>query len=110
MQQKEAMFYTPVYNGVRCDLCARRCIITEGREGVCRVRKNINGKLYTEDYGSVAINFVDSIEKKAQYHFNPGAMTCSYGTSSCNFRCKFCINPSLSMGKIANVAGVRFFL
>jgi pyruvate formate lyase activating enzyme len=70
---KEAMLYTPVVDGVRCDLCARRCVIPNGKQGYCKVRRNIDGTLFTESYGNVVLRFVDGIEKKALYHFNPGS-------------------------------------
>ncbi len=93
---KEAMLYVPVTSGVRCNVCARRCVIPEGKAGFCRVRRNLHGRLVSDVYGSVAVNYVDTIEKKGLYHFNPGSMTYSFGTLGCNFRCKFCINFSLS--------------
>jgi pyruvate formate lyase activating enzyme len=47
---KEAMFYEQIKNAVKCGLCARNCMISEGQLGVCRVRKNIKGKLYSLVY------------------------------------------------------------
>jgi pyruvate formate lyase activating enzyme len=44
---KEAMFYKQVKNAVKCELCARNCVIPEGQLGFCRVRKNMKGKLYS---------------------------------------------------------------
>ncbi len=93
------MFYSPTTLGVRCDLCARRCVIPEGKVGYCNVRRNENAKLLTDIYGYLSLRFIDNIEKKAQYHFNPGSATFSFGTTSCNFRCKFCINHELSNQK-----------
>jgi len=91
------MFWESNSNGIICTLCARRCIIAEGDVGFCRVRKNIKGKLFTAVYGEVSAAYVDPIEKKPLFHFNPGSYVYSIGTSSCNFRCKFCLNFSLSM-------------
>jgi pyruvate formate lyase activating enzyme len=91
-----AKLYTPVASGVRCDLCARRCIIPEGKVGFCNVRRNVGGRLLTDIYGYLTLRFIDNIEKKPLYHFNPGSSTFSFGTTSCNFRCKFCINYELS--------------
>jgi len=90
------MLYAPVDGGVICNLCARKCVVQNGKSGFCRVRKNIDNKLVTEVYGATTLNYVDAIEKKALFHFNPGSYTFSFGTSSCNFRCKFCINFMLS--------------
>ncbi len=91
-----AMLYTPLSSAVRCDLCARRCVIPEGKVGFCNVRRNVDGRLLTDIYGALSLRFIDNIEKKMLYHFNPGSSTYSFGTTCCNFRCKFCINFDLS--------------
>lgn len=95
----EAMLYETVLgtNRVLCNLCARRCVISEGEAGFCRVRKNVRGRLFTLLYGEASAEYVDTIEKKSLFHFNPGSIVYSIGTVSCNFRCKFCINHSLSL-------------
>ena len=48
---KEALFYKKLRDAVQCELCARGCVIPEGRVGFCRTRKNIKGKLYNLTYG-----------------------------------------------------------
>ena len=30
---------------IQCQICPRKCILSEGQEGFCHVRKNINGKI-----------------------------------------------------------------
>ena len=46
--QKDALLYEPYPDGnVRCHLCAHHCLIPEGKRGVCQVRQNVGGKLYT---------------------------------------------------------------
>ena len=89
---KEAVLYEPTENGVRCNLCARRCLIREGQSGFCRVRRVKAGKLYTEVYGLIDGMAADPIEKKPLFHFAPGSTAFSISTSSCNFRCQFCLN------------------
>jgi pyruvate formate lyase activating enzyme len=89
---KEAVLYSSLKEGVRCDLCARRCVIHEGETGFCRVRTLKKGKLYTTVYGLLDGMAADPIEKKPLYHFAPGSRTFSISTSSCNFRCQFCCN------------------
>ncbi len=86
-------------NKVKCNLCHRRCIISEGATGVCGVRKNINGKLYTLVYGKLTSANIDPIEKKPLFHFNPGAGVLSISTVGCNFMCKFCCNWVISQMK-----------
>ncbi len=81
---------------VRCELCPHRCILKEGQVGVCRVRKNIDGKLYTLNYGSVSSMAVDPIEKKPLFHFKPTSQVLSLATVGCNMRCKHCQNWEIS--------------
>ncbi len=83
-------------NKVRCELCPFRCVLKEGQTGVCRVRKNIGGKLYTMIYGSVSSIAVDPIEKKPLFHFKPGSQVFSISTVGCNLRCKHCQNWEIS--------------
>jgi pyruvate formate lyase activating enzyme len=89
---KEAVLYSVIKKGVRCDLCARRCVLGEGETGFCRVRTVKDGKLYSIVYGLIDGMAADPVEKKPLFHFAPGSSTFSISTSSCNFRCKFCLN------------------
>ncbi|MBD3407698.1 MAG: AmmeMemoRadiSam system radical SAM enzyme [Candidatus Lokiarchaeota archaeon] len=89
---REALLYTKIKDGVRCDLCARRCVIEEGKSGFCRVRVLEDGKLYSKVYCKIDGMAADPIEKKPLFHFAPGSKAFSISTSSCNFRCKFCLN------------------
>ena len=50
-------------NAVRCNACAHRCLIREGKRGICQVRFNQEGKLYVP-WGYVAGLQADPIEKK----------------------------------------------
>ena len=94
---KEAMFYEKLKDGsVRCNLCRRHCVIPKGGKGVCRVRENVDGKLYSLVYGLTTGLSIDPIEKKPFFHFLPGTRVLSFGTVSCNWRCKFCQNWELS--------------
>lgn len=90
---KEAMFYEKIEKGfVQCFLCPHHCRIAPGKAGTCRVRKNIEGKLYTVNYARLSSWGMDPIEKKPLYHFYPGSWIFSAGSFGCNFRCKFCQN------------------
>jgi pyruvate formate lyase activating enzyme len=77
---------------VRCHLCAHRCVIPAGGLGVCDVRKNVGGKLFTLVYGRTISRHVDPIEKKPLFHIHPGSMAYSIATLGCNFRCQWCQN------------------
>ncbi len=75
---------------VSCILCPHNCIIENGKSGFCRVRKNINGVLYSLNYGKISAVNVDSIEKKPLFHFYPGKKILSIGSIGCNLHCSFC--------------------
>ena len=83
-------------NTVRCSLCPHRCIIREGKQGICGVRINHGGTLYAATFGRVAAKEVDPIEKKPLYHFLPGTLSYSLGTIGCNFHCEHCQNWHIS--------------
>jgi pyruvate formate lyase activating enzyme len=94
---REAMLYEKLdERSVRCALCAHRCTIKEGRQGICGVRENRGGSLNTLVYGKTISAAVDPIEKKPLYHFLPGATAFSIATVGCNFHCQFCQNADIS--------------
>jgi pyruvate formate lyase activating enzyme len=97
---KEALFYEKTGgNKVRCGLCRFRCLIDDGRRGICAVRENRGGTLYTLVYGKAVAEHVDPIEKKPLYHVMPGSRTFSVATVGCNFRCLHCQNYSISQAE-----------
>lgn len=64
VNMKEAMYYKKADNGtVQCHLCPHHCRIALGQVGTCRVRQNIDGKLYIANYGRVSSWGMDPIEK-----------------------------------------------
>lgn len=92
-----AELYAPVnQNLVKCTACARYCQLHEGQTGLCGMRQNIGGKLYSLNYGKVFVGHIDPIEKKPVTHYNPGTRIFSIGTSGCNFLCRYCINYEIS--------------
>ena len=94
---KLSSYYKKLANrAVRCTLCRHRCIIREGESGICRVRVNKEGKLYSLVYGYPIALHIDPIEKKPLFHFLPGSNALSIATVGCNFRCKFCQNWDIS--------------
>ncbi|AEM38947.1 Radical SAM domain protein [Pyrolobus fumarii 1A] len=100
---REARLWEPLPDKpgyVKCNLCARRCTIAPGRYGVCGVRKNIGGKLYTLVYGLLTAMNLDPIEKKPLYHFEPGSGVLSISTVGCNFFCQFCQNWEISQSRL----------
>jgi len=94
---KEALLYEKLENkSVHCYLCSHHCRIADKKFGICGVRQNIEGVLYTHAYGKVIASHIDPIEKKPLYHFLPGSFSFSIATIGCNFRCGFCQNWQIS--------------
>jgi pyruvate formate lyase activating enzyme len=99
----EAKFYKQLKdNKVRCNLCNHRCLILPNKTGLCGVRQNQGGKLYTLVYGRPISVHVDPIEKKPFYRFMAGTATLSFGTFGCNFRCNWCQNWEISQTNKGN--------
>ncbi len=94
---KEAQFYEKLGDQtVKCFLCAHHCLISEGKRGLCAVRENKGGVLYSLVYGKLVSMNVDPIEKKPLFHFYPKSKSFSISTVGCNFRCKHCQNYDIS--------------
>lgn len=94
---KKALFYEKsTGNTVRCLLCRQHCLIRNNQRGLCHVRENCEGELYTLNYGKLIAENIDPIEKKPLYHFLPGSSTYSIAAPGCNFRCRNCQNYTIS--------------
>lgn len=83
---------------VQCQNCAHYCVILPGKRGICGVRENRDGKLYSLVYGKACAIHIDPIEKKPFFHFLPGSHSLSVATVGCNFRCANCQNWDISQG------------
>ena len=94
---KEVMFYKSLDDGkVQCQTCFRKCVVSPGNRGFCRVRENRDGKYYSLVYAQPSAIQIDPVEKEPQYHFLPGTEILCFGTVGCNFRCRHCHNWHLS--------------
>ena len=88
---REGELYSKEPDGsVRCYACGHRCLIRDGRGGVCRVRYNRGGKLLVP-YGYVGALQCDPIEKKPFFHAYPGTDALSLGMLGCDFHCAYCL-------------------
>ena len=76
---------------VECFACGHRCPIPAGFAGVCKVRFNRGGTLYTP-YGYVNSAACDPIEKKPFFHAMPGSRALSFGMLGCDLHCGYCQN------------------
>ncbi len=93
----EALYYSKLENKkVRCELCPWNCELLPQQTGICKVRTNDNGKLFSLVYNKVAAFGIDPIEKKPLYHFYPGKNILSIGEVGCNLQCSFCQNHRIS--------------
>jgi len=90
---KPALFWQALGDGkVQCQLCPNQCILSPGQRGLCKVRENQDGQLYSLVYGKQVTKQIDPIEKKPLYHFLPGAKAYSFATAGCNLSCLYCQN------------------
>ena len=92
---------------VRCFLCAHHCVVAEGKRGICGVRENRDGLLYSLVYGKLVSMNVDPIEKKPLFHFYPASTSFSISTVGCNFKCRHCQNYDIAQypSKHDNIPG-----
>jgi pyruvate formate lyase activating enzyme len=98
---REALYWQEgtTKNSVNCLLCPQMCVIAQDKKGFCRVRQNLEGRLYTLNYGKCSSYGMDPIEKKPLYHFYPGSYIFSVGTFGCNMGCGFCQNWRIAHGE-----------
>jgi len=76
---------------LKCYACGHRCLIKEGKRGICKVRFNEAGQL------RVPVNYVaalacDPTEKKPFFHCLPGSDTLTFGMLGCDLHCAYCQN------------------
>jgi pyruvate formate lyase activating enzyme len=100
---KQAILYKKMKNNlVQCEVCAHQCVIAPQKRGICSVRENQGGKLYSLNYEkAIALN-IDPVEKKPLFHFLPGTEVLSLGAAGCNFKCLHCQNYDISQSPKEN--------
>lgn len=81
----------PEEGAVRCVACGHRCVIRNGKRGICQVRFNQDGTLRVP-WGYVAALQADPIEKKPFSHFLPGSTALTFGMLGCDFHCGYCFS------------------
>lgn len=96
---KEALFYSYENGILSCFLCPHHCKLMNGSLGRCGVRKAIDNKLYSINYGKIASVCIDPIEKKPIAQWMQGSEVLSVGSFGCNLKCDFCQNYEISMYK-----------
>lgn len=93
---------------IRCVACGHRCLLGEGRRGICKVRFNQGGQLRVP-FGYVAGLQSDPVEKKPFYHVYPGSDALTFGMMGCDFHCSYCQNwvTSQALRDAASLARTR---
>lgn len=76
---------------LRCYACGHRCLIGEGRRGICKVRYVQHGELRVP-WGYVAGLQSDPVEKKPFFHVLPGSDALTFGMLGCDLHCGYCQN------------------
>ena len=98
--KKAAFFHKIDRKKVQCVLCPHKCVLLPDQKGICQVRKNVKGDLFTENYERLCSVALDPIEKKPLYHYFPGKNILSIGSVGCNLKCKFCQNFEISQSNV----------
>jgi pyruvate formate lyase activating enzyme len=89
---------------LKCYACGHRCLIKEGKRGICKVRFNEGGLLRVPT-GYVAALACDPTEKKPFFHMLPGSDTLTFGMLGCDLHCAYCQNWLTSQALRDDTAG-----
>src|SRR5690348_10454689 len=91
---------------LKCFACGHRCLINEGKRGICKVRFNEHGHLRVpQNY--VAALACDPTEKKPFFHALPGSDTLTFGMLGCDLHCAYCQNWLTSQALRDDSAGTE---
>src|SRR3954452_23381159 len=98
----------PEEGRIRCVACGHRCLIGEGKRGICKFRFNEAGQLKVP-FGYVAGLQCDPVEKKPFFHVHPGSDALTFGMMGCDLHCSYCQNwvTSQALRDQAAVAPIR---
>src|SRR5215472_12018283 len=89
---------------LRCFACGHRCLIRDGKRGICKVRFNRGGELLVP-MNYVAALACDPTEKKPFFHVLPGSDTLTFGMLGCDLHCAYCQNWLTSQALRDDAAG-----
>ncbi len=79
------------HRALKCFACGHRCLIKEGKRGICKVRFNQGGHLRVPTNYVAALQ-CDPTEKKPFFHVLPGSDTLTFGMLGCDLHCAYCQN------------------
>jgi pyruvate formate lyase activating enzyme len=91
---------------LKCFACGHRCLIKEGKRGICKVRFNEGGHLRVPT-NYVAALACDPTEKKPFFHVIPGSDTLTFGMLGCDLHCAYCQNWLTSQALRDDSAGTK---
>ena len=91
---------------LKCFACGHRCLIKEGKRGICKVRFNEGGHLRVPS-NYVAALACDPTEKKPFFHVMPGSDTLTFGMLGCDLHCAYCQNWLTSQALRDDSAGTN---
>lgn len=97
---RPSTFFELAEGGIRCEVCERRCLLEEGRVGVCRNYANTGGTLNHLGYGAISAVESRPIEIKPLYHYWPNSTSLTFSGYGCNFYCPWCQNHYLSFSQL----------
>jgi pyruvate formate lyase activating enzyme len=89
MHTADGTLWHPEGDQIRCVACGHRCLIGEGKRGICKVRYNQDGRLRVP-WGYVAGIQCDPVEKKPFFHVYPGSDALTFGMLGCDLHCAYC--------------------
>jgi pyruvate formate lyase activating enzyme len=100
--------WQPEDDHIRCVACGHRCLLSEGRRGICKVRFVQDGELKVP-FGYIAALQCDPVEKKPFFHVYPGSDALTFGMLGCDFHCSYCQNwfTSQALRDVASNAPLR---
>ena len=79
-------------NHLKCDICERFCVLTEGRASGCG-QYALNGGRIVERFPDLYLVACPiSVETMPMLHYYPGAKFLQTSTTGCNFNCEGCIS------------------
>lgn len=93
-------------HALKCFACGHRCLIKEGKRGICKVRFNEHGELRVPA-NYVAALACDPTEKKPFFHVLPGSDTLTFGMLGCDLHCAYCQNWLTSQALRDETAGTN---
>ena len=81
---------------VQCYLCAQECKIDPGKRGLCHVRENQDGTLYSLNYAKSSPSTSTPLRKSPCSTSCPAPAPTPSPPSGCNFMCLHCQNYDIS--------------